>query len=143
MKAISHLTISLKFVPKGPINNIPALADIMAWQDQATSHYLNQWWLDYRRLYASLGLNELTDNQYFASSKNRNNSNTENCLSDSGYAPSASLSSSVVPYLLHVKLVLFLASVEVHLRNPQLSLTVSQVLFQWPLVSLSDIQLVT
>ena len=28
--------------------------------DQATSQYLNQWWLDYRRIYASLGLNELT-----------------------------------------------------------------------------------
>ena len=27
--------------------------------DQATSHYLNQWWLDLRRIYASLGLNEL------------------------------------------------------------------------------------
>ena len=27
---------------------------------QATSHYLNQWWLVYRRIYASLGLNELT-----------------------------------------------------------------------------------
>ena len=26
---------------------------------QTTSHYLNQWWLDYRRIYASLGLNEL------------------------------------------------------------------------------------
>ena len=26
---------------------------------QATSHYLNQWWLVYRRIYASLGLNEL------------------------------------------------------------------------------------
>ena len=39
--------ISLKFVPKGPINNIPAL------------HYLNQWWFVYRRIYASLGLNEL------------------------------------------------------------------------------------
>ena len=26
---------------------------------QATSHYLNQWWLVYRRVYASLGLNEL------------------------------------------------------------------------------------
>ena len=25
---------------------------------QATSHYLNQWWLVYRRIYASLGLNE-------------------------------------------------------------------------------------
>ena len=28
--------------------------------DQATSHYLNQWFLDNRRIYASLGLNELT-----------------------------------------------------------------------------------
>ena len=27
--------------------------------DQATSHYLDQWWLDYRRIYASLRLNEL------------------------------------------------------------------------------------
>ena len=26
---------------------------------QATSHYLNQWWLNCRRIYASLGLNEL------------------------------------------------------------------------------------
>ena len=26
---------------------------------QATSHYLNQWWLVYRRIYASVGLNEL------------------------------------------------------------------------------------
>ena len=29
--------------------------------DQATSHYLNQWWLDYWRIYASLGLNELSE----------------------------------------------------------------------------------
>ena len=27
--------------------------------DQATSHYLNQWWLVYRRIYASHGLNEI------------------------------------------------------------------------------------
>ena len=26
---------------------------------QATSHFLNQWWLVYRRIYGSLGLNEL------------------------------------------------------------------------------------
>ena len=31
--------------------------------DQATSHYLNQWWLDYQRIYASLGLNELMHKQ--------------------------------------------------------------------------------
>ena len=28
--------------------------------DQAPSHYLNHWWLDHRRIYASLGLNELS-----------------------------------------------------------------------------------
>ena len=28
--------------------------------DQATSHYLNQWWVFYWRIYASLGLNELS-----------------------------------------------------------------------------------
>ena len=28
--------------------------------DQATSHYLNQWWLVYWRIYASLSLNELS-----------------------------------------------------------------------------------
>ena len=28
--------------------------------DQVKSHYLNQWWLVYWRIYASLGLNELT-----------------------------------------------------------------------------------
>ena len=53
------ITISLKFVPKGPIDNIPALVQIMAWRHPATSHYLNQWWLVQRRIYASLGLNEL------------------------------------------------------------------------------------
>ena len=46
------INISLKFVPKGQINHIPALV-------QATSHYLNQSLYDYRRIYASLGLNEL------------------------------------------------------------------------------------
>ena len=53
------LQISLKFVPKGPINSNPALVQIMAWRRQATSHYLNQCWLVYWRIFASLGLNEL------------------------------------------------------------------------------------
>ena len=35
---------------------------------QATSHFLNQWWLDYRRIYASLGLNELIRMSYFTNS---------------------------------------------------------------------------
>ena len=53
------IKISVKFVPMGPINNIPALVQIMAWRRQAKSHYLNQLWFDYWRTYASLGLNEL------------------------------------------------------------------------------------
>ena len=53
-----NVWISLKFVPNVRINNI-ALAQIMAWR-QATSHYLNQWWLNYRRIYSSFGFNETT-----------------------------------------------------------------------------------
>ena len=53
------IKISLSFIPKDPINNIPALVQIKACADQATSHYLNQWWLVYWCLYASLDLNEL------------------------------------------------------------------------------------
>ena len=30
--ATSWIKISLKFVPKGPINNIPALVQLMAWR---------------------------------------------------------------------------------------------------------------
>ena len=47
------IEISLKFVCKGPINNIPALLQIMAWHrpgDKPLSEHIN----------ASLGLNELT-----------------------------------------------------------------------------------
>ena len=44
------IKISLKFVPKGPINNIPALIQIIVCADQATSHYLKQWWLVYWRI---------------------------------------------------------------------------------------------
>ena len=51
------INISLKFVPRGPINHIPTSVQVMAWRRQAI---LNQWWLDYRRIYASLGPNELT-----------------------------------------------------------------------------------
>ena len=55
------LKISMKSVPGVRItgSNIPTLVEIMAWR-QATSHYLNQWWLNYRRIYASLGLIEIT-----------------------------------------------------------------------------------
>ena len=53
------IKISLKFAPHGPINNIPALVQIMAWR-RPGGHYLNQWWLVYWCIYASHGLNELT-----------------------------------------------------------------------------------
>ena len=43
------IKISLKFIPKGTINNIPALVQIMAWHQPGDKPY------------ASLGLNELTN----------------------------------------------------------------------------------
>ena len=51
--------ISLKFIAKSPINDIPALVQVMAWCWPAPSHYLKQWWLDYWPIYASFLLNEL------------------------------------------------------------------------------------
>ena len=47
------IKISLKFAPKDPIYNMPALVQIMAWRRPGK--------LVYWRLHASLGLNELTD----------------------------------------------------------------------------------
>ena len=44
---------------KGPINTFPVLLQIMLGSVQVTSHYLNQSWLIYQRIYASVGLNEL------------------------------------------------------------------------------------
>ena len=38
------IKISLKFVPKGPINNISALVQIMAWCRPGDTHYRNQLW---------------------------------------------------------------------------------------------------
>ena len=42
------INMSLEFVPRGPINNIPTLVQVMAWR--RPGDYLNQWWF---------GLNEL------------------------------------------------------------------------------------
>ena len=50
---------SLKYVPNFPVDNIPTLFQVMFGANQATSHYLNQWWLVYLRIYASLGFHEL------------------------------------------------------------------------------------
>ena len=51
--------ISLKIFPRSIFNSIPTLIQIMAWRPSGTRHYLNQWWLDYGRLYPSLGSNVL------------------------------------------------------------------------------------
>ena len=50
----------IKFVHKIRANNIPALFKVMSWRGQATRHYLNHWWLVYWRIYAPLGLKELS-----------------------------------------------------------------------------------
>ena len=55
------IKISLRFVPKGPINNIPALVQIMAWR-RAGDRPLSEPMMARlpTHIYASLGLNELT-----------------------------------------------------------------------------------
>ena len=52
------LKISLKFVPKVRISSIQTLVQIMAWRRPGNKP--NQWWLVYWRIYASIGINELT-----------------------------------------------------------------------------------
>ena len=54
------IKISLKFVPKGQINNIPAMVQLLA-PSRRQAIFFNQWWLVYRRIYASLGLNDLKE----------------------------------------------------------------------------------
>ena len=59
------IKISLKFVPKGRINNIPALGQMMAWRLVGVKPS-SEPMMDYWRIYASLSLNELTIcKQYF------------------------------------------------------------------------------
>ena len=55
-KVWNSIKISLKFVPNGPIDKVPALVPIMAWR-QATI-WINDG-LCYRGIYASLDPNEL------------------------------------------------------------------------------------
>ena len=54
------IKISLNFVPKGSINKILALVQIMVWHLPVRSHYLNQCWLVYWCIKVSLCLDELT-----------------------------------------------------------------------------------
>ena len=53
--------ISLRFVPKVRINNIPALVQIMAWCRPGDKPLSEPMIILYWRIYASLGLNELRD----------------------------------------------------------------------------------
>ena len=53
------IKISLRFLLKGLINNIPALVQIMAWCRSGDKPLSDQWWFDYWCLHTSLGLNEL------------------------------------------------------------------------------------
>ena len=53
------INMSTKLVPKGPINNIPALVQLTAWCRLSDKSLSDQWWYVYWRIYASLGLNEL------------------------------------------------------------------------------------
>ena len=57
------INIWLKFIPKGPINNIPALVEIMAWcRPGDKPYYLNQCRFVYCRIHPSFGLNEFSAN---------------------------------------------------------------------------------
>ena len=47
------------FFSKNPINNISALVQIKAWHRPGYKLLYEPKWLDYRRIYASLGLSEL------------------------------------------------------------------------------------
>ena len=54
------IRISLKFVPRGPSNNIPELFLIMAWHRPGNYPLSEPIMVVYQCIYASLGLNEFT-----------------------------------------------------------------------------------
>ena len=66
------IKISLKFVPKGPINIIPAMFQIMAWRRPGDKSLSEAMLLVYRRIYASLGLIEL-NNKYLLNQRTLEN----------------------------------------------------------------------
>ena len=51
---------SLKFVPRGPNNNIPTLVQVVTWRRPGDKPFSEAMMVDYRRIYASLGPNELS-----------------------------------------------------------------------------------
>ena len=54
------IKMSLKFVPKGPINIIPALVQIMAWHKPGDKPLFEPMMISLLTHISSLGLNELT-----------------------------------------------------------------------------------
>ena len=74
------IKISLEFVPKSPINNIPALVQIMAWHRPGGKPLSESMMcVDYWRIYASLGPSELRIN-CISSSENISSKVLESCL---------------------------------------------------------------
>ena len=57
------IKISLRFVSKGPISNIPALVQIMAWRRRGDKPLSEPMMVNLWRIYASFGLNELRSEQ--------------------------------------------------------------------------------
>ena len=55
------IKISLKLVPKGPINNIPALVQLMAWRHPGDKLLSEPMMIISLSIYAPLGLNELIE----------------------------------------------------------------------------------
>ena len=53
------IEFSLKFVPQGPVNNIPALVQIMAWRRPGDMPLSEPMMVELTDIHASLGLNEL------------------------------------------------------------------------------------
>ena len=53
------IEIPLKFVLKGPVNDIPALVHIMTWHRPGDKPLSEQMMVCLQRMYALLGLNEL------------------------------------------------------------------------------------
>ena len=60
------LKIPLEIVPQIQINNIPSSTQIMAWRRPGEKPLSEPWWLVYWRIYASLGINELTTAWYLS-----------------------------------------------------------------------------
>ena len=54
------IKISFKFVPKDPINNIPALIQVMAWHQSGNKPLSEPMMEIYWCIYESLSLNEFT-----------------------------------------------------------------------------------